>query len=116
MAFFTQLLISVAVGTVSLGIASKATHTNIFWPKIILIAFLAQFLTPYLLGYLTPFLYFLPFVTFLIRLFVWVALVKFVVQRISIIDAILLGAFSFGIGYLFSLLGIKEMLGRIIFG
>lgn len=109
-------IVSTIVGSISLYIASKVTHTRISGLKIVLIAFLAQLLLPFLFSYMSSVIYLIPFSTFVFRLFVWIGLVKFMAQKVSIIHAILMGTFAFGISYFFGLLGIETYLQNFLFG
>lgn len=113
---FARLLISTIVGVLSLWIAGKATHVEIGGGKIVVIAFLSQFLTPFIFTYLSSILNIIPFFPFIVRLFVWIGLVKFVVQDSSIIDAILLGGFAFGVSYFFNLIGLERIINNLMFG
>lgn len=114
MAFLTGAIVSTVIGSISLYIACTVTHTRISWVKVILIAFLAQLILPFIFSYLSGIIAFLPFSNFLLRLFVWVSLVKFMAQRISIMKAVLLGTFAFGISYFITLLNLGSIIRMVL--
>lgn len=109
-------LISLFVAIVSLYLAAKAIHLEVSVLRLVLIAFIAQIIMPYILGVLLPYLPYLPFVDAVIQIFVWVGLVKFIVPRTTIFEATAMGVFAFGVNYFLTSVGLESLINELLFG
>lgn len=98
-------VVPVVIGIIALWLGAKVLSIRMSPYRMVVIAFLAQFLIPYFLGFFSSMLSMLPFSMFFVRWFIWVGLIKFTADRVSIMHALFLGSFAFAMVYFVTVFG-----------